>query len=172
MSPRRARSTSSASFSGRSTTAGPTPEPGRAFRCRCDDRKELPMKRFVLTAMVAALVVPATAMAKEPSQASIKGPGFSKTLKMQHDFESSPLGPKYTILWTVPMDSNTHRVRQDLYPYATGGTVTYMSPGQAIYNTRTVGGWYRAYGLKERLVSLGLPAQATAAKSSSHASLA
>src|SRR5438093_5448395 len=51
------------------------------------------MKRFVLAAVVgAALLIPTAALAKEPSEASIKGPGFSKTLKMKQDFESSPLG--------------------------------------------------------------------------------
>jgi hypothetical protein len=160
------------------------------------------MKRFVLAAVVAALVVPATAAAKEPSEASIKGPGFSKTVKMKQDFGSSPLGrltmesgffpaafgqqpdpmlparpsgklgPKYTIVWTVPMPENTHRVRQDLYPYAAGGALTYMSRGQSIFDTHTRGGWYRAYGLKQTLVSLGLPAQLKASKGSSNASLA
>jgi hypothetical protein len=160
------------------------------------------MKRFVLAALVAAFVVPATALAKEPSEASIKGPGFSKTVKMKQDFENSPLGrltmeagffpaavgqqpdpmlpgrpsgklgPKYTVVWTVPMPGNTHRVRQDLYPYAAGGALSHMSRGQAIFDTQTVGGWYRAYGLKPTLVSLGLPAQPVAAKGSSHASLA
>jgi hypothetical protein len=161
------------------------------------------MKRFVLAALAgAALLLPAAALAKEPSEASINGPGFSKTLKMNQVFsEQSPLGrltmesgffpaavgqqpdpmlpgrpsvklgPKYTIVWTVPMGGNTHRIRQDLYPYAAGGAVTHMSRGQAIFDTQTVGGWYRAYGLKQTLVSLGLPAQA-AARGSSHASLA
>jgi len=161
------------------------------------------MKRFVLAAVVgAALLIPTAALAKEPSEASIKGPGFSKTLKMKQDFESSPLGrltmetgffpaavgqqpdpmlpgrpsgklgPKYTIVWTVPMPGRTHRLRQDVYPYAAGGALTYMSRGQAIFDTHTVGGWYRAYGLKQTLVSLGLPARAQASKGSSKASFA
>jgi hypothetical protein len=162
------------------------------------------MKRLVLTALVgAALLIPSTAAAKEPSEASIKGPGFSKTLKMNQVFsEQSPLGrltmgsgffpaavgqqpdpmlpgrpsgklgPKYTILWTVPIPGHTHRVRQDVYPYAQGGAITYMKPGQPIFEMQTRGGWYRAYGLKQTLTGLGLPARAPQSSSGSSASLA
>jgi hypothetical protein len=160
------------------------------------------MKRFVPAAILAALLVPATAAAKEPSQASISGPGFRKTLKMQPgDFMNTALGhltirsgffpaavgqipnpmlpgrpagnlgPKYTIVWTVPLPGHTHRVRQDVYPYARGGAVTYMKPGQRIFDTQTRGGWYSAYGLKQTLTQLGLPARVPQG-SSSGASLA
>ena len=161
------------------------------------------MKRFVLAAVVgAALLIPTAALAKEPSEASIKGPGFSKTLKMKQDFESSPLGrltmetgffpaavgqqpdpmlpgrpsgkfgPKYTIVWTVPMPGHTHRIRQQVYPYARGGAVTYMKPGQRIFEGQTHGGWYMATGLKATLMQLGLPARAPQGSSSSGAGLA
>jgi hypothetical protein len=147
------------------------------------------MKRLILVAALAGLLVPAAALAKEPSAASISGPGFEKTLKAPENdnFASTPLarltdaagffpaavgqspnpmlparpagslGPRYTIVWTVPVPGHTHRVRQDLYPYAEGGALTYMKPGQPIYGSHTTGGWYRAYGLKEALVRLGLP---------------
>jgi hypothetical protein len=169
------------------------------------------MKRLTIAvALIAMLLVPAAAMAKEPAQASISGPGFKKTFKLQpglseYEFgntaigrltfrsgffpaalgqEPNPmlsgrpagkLGPRYTIVWVVPMGPdlhgpNTHSVRQDIYPYARGGAVTYMKPDQAIFDMKTRGGWYRATGLKQTLVSLGLPARAT--KGSSHASLA
>jgi hypothetical protein len=149
------------------------------------------MKRLILAAAFAALLVPAAALAKEPSTASISGPRLDKTLRAPENdnFTSTTLGhltdatgffpaavgqspdpmlpgrpagslgPRYTIVWTVPVPGHTHRVRQDLYPYAEGGTLTYMKPGQAIYESRTVGGWYRAYGLKPALVRLGLPAR-------------
>ena len=162
------------------------------------------MKRLVLAALSAALLIPATAAAKEPSEASISGPGFSKTLTMQPgDFENtaighltmrsgffpaamgqvpSPmlpgrpagkLGPKYTLVWLVPAGASTHRVRQDVYPYARGGAVTYMKPGQPIFEMQTRGGWYAAYGLKQTLMGLGLPARAPqSSSSSSSASLA
>src|SRR4051812_16544234 len=150
------------------------------------------MKRLILGAALAALLVPAAALAKEPSAASISGPGFDKTLRapessvadtstplglltMETGFfpaavgqspdpmlpgrPAGSLGPRYTIVWTVPIPGHTHQVRQDLYPYAKDGAFTYMKPGQAIYESRTVGGWYRAYGLKRTLVGLGLPAR-------------
>ena len=148
------------------------------------------MIRLTLAALLAALVVPALASAKEPSQASISGPGFSKTLGPTSGTEwgetplalltdlsgffpsavgQSPdpmlhrkpgaLGPRYTIVWTVPgpPGPTTHRVRQDLYPYARGGAVTYTKPGQPIFDGTTLGGWYRNPELKNTLVALGLP---------------
>jgi hypothetical protein len=157
----------------------------------------------IVAVALAALVVPAVAAAKEPSQASISGPGFSKTLKMR-DVEhfsgsklaelteesgffpsavgqspnpmlpgrpSGKLGPRYTIVWTVPFDTTT-RVRQDLYPYARGGAVTYTKPGQPIFDMTTVGGWYRNPLLKGTLVGLGLPKQAPAASDSGGTSYA
>jgi hypothetical protein len=74
----------------------------------------------------------------------------------------SKLGPKYTVVWTVPgpPGNETHTVSQELYPYARGGALTYLSPGQPIFDMKTRGGWYRAYGLKSTLMSLGLPARA------------
>ncbi len=148
------------------------------------------MIRLSLVVTLAALVVPAVAAAKEPSQASISGPGFSKTLKMKNldhfsgsklaqlteesgffpsavgqspnpmlpGRPSGKLGPRYTIVWTVPAGT-THRVRQYLYPYAHGGAVTYTKPGQPIFDATTVGGWYRNPLLKGTLVGLGLPAR-------------
>jgi hypothetical protein len=159
----------------------------------------------IVAAALAALLVPAVAAAKEPSQASISGPGFSKTLKMR-DLEhfsgsklaelteesgffpsavgQSPnpmlpgrpggkLGPRYTIVWTVPGPPGltTHRVRQDLYPYARGGSVTYTKRGQPIFDMKTVGGWYRNPLLKGSLVGLGLPKQAPRASASSGSNL-
>ena len=157
------------------------------------------MKRLILAAALAALLVPAAALAKEPAQASISGPGFHKTLSAPEngDFASTPLGrltaatgffpaavgqspnpmlpgrpsgplgPRYTIVWTVPVPGHTHGVRQDLYPYADGGAVTYMKPGQPIYESQTRGGWYRAYGLRQTLSGLGLPARRAQATGSS-----
>src|SRR5919204_5236328 len=47
-------------------------------------RKELAMTRFslALAALCAALLIPATALAKGPSQASISGPGLGKAVKI------------------------------------------------------------------------------------------
>ena len=77
------------------------------------------------------------------------------------------LGPSYTIVWTVPSgDNQVNHLRQVVYPYARGGAVTYMKPGQPIFSSTTPGGWYRDPGLKRTLVRLGLPATAPSAASS------
>lgn len=70
------------------------------------------------------------------------------------------LGPKYTITYTVPGPNNElDELRQDVYPYAKPGPVTYMKPGQKFFGTEeTRGGWYQAPALlKETLVEAGLP---------------
>jgi hypothetical protein len=72
------------------------------------------------------------------------------------------LGPKYTIVYTVPgPESKLYRVTQRLYPYASGGPLVHTASGQRIFGTmRTSGGWFRAEPtLNSRLVSLGLPAK-------------
>ena len=77
------------------------------------------------------------------------------------------LGPKYTVTYTVPTDMNrTVTIRQDVYPYASPGPVTYMAPGQPIFDMQTRGGWFQAGPeLKETLVAAGLPASATGSSS-------
>src|SRR5919109_4322037 len=82
---------------------------------------------------------------------------------------SGDLGPKYTITYTVPGPNNElDKLRQDIYPYAPNGPVTYMEPGQRFFATEeTRGGWYQADPqLKEILVAAGLPEKAPAASSS------
>jgi hypothetical protein len=72
------------------------------------------------------------------------------------------LGPKYTITYRVPGPGRTDTIRQDLYPYAAQGPLTYMKPGQAFFSSeRTHGGWFRTPAtLKSDLVDRGLPASA------------
>jgi hypothetical protein len=70
------------------------------------------------------------------------------------------LGPKYTITYTVPGPNNElDKLKQDIYPYAPGGPVTYMKPGQKFFGTEeTRGGWFKAAPvLKDTLVEAGLP---------------
>jgi hypothetical protein len=75
------------------------------------------------------------------------------------------LGARYTVTYTVPGPS-TSVLHQDLYPYAPGGAVSYMEPGQQIWDQKTHGGWYRAGSLsselREMLVNAGLPKTAPA----------
>jgi hypothetical protein len=150
------------------------------------------MFRLSIVCVLAALALPPAALAKGPSEGTISGPRFSKTVKVLDDgsggtpggdltqasgffpaaFGQSPdpmlhrkptgLGPRYTIVWTVP-GNGSHRLRQVLYPYAKGGAVTYMKPGQPIFEMTTHGGWYRDAALKRTLVSVGLPPHAPSA---------
>jgi hypothetical protein len=72
------------------------------------------------------------------------------------------LGPRYTITYRLPgPNGEESSIRQDLYPYAAGGPLTYTRPGQRFFDTRTTrGGWYRGTAaLKQTLVEAGLPAQ-------------
>jgi len=68
-------------------------------------------------------------------------------------------GPRYTITWTFPNGAGTEdEVRQSVWPYAAGGPVTYLAPGQKVLDTRTEGGWYKASDvLRTTLIALGLP---------------
>jgi hypothetical protein len=69
------------------------------------------------------------------------------------------LGPRYTITWTVPEGEGVAaKVRQDVYPYAATGPLTYTRPGQRVFGEASHGGWYQASdGLRRQLISLGLP---------------
>ena len=69
------------------------------------------------------------------------------------------LGPKYEISYRVPDGTPTgSAVRQDLYPQASGGPVTYTASGQAAYGGRTAGGWFQApASFTAVLQTLGLP---------------
>lgn len=67
------------------------------------------------------------------------------------------LGARYMVTYTVP-GPTTSTLRQELYPYASGGPISYMEPGQAIWDMKTHGGWYRASSeLQGMLVDAGLP---------------
>jgi hypothetical protein len=150
------------------------------------------MNRSMLVLAAVALLLPAAAAAKGPSEASISGGTLAKAIRitgngetdqtplgrmtteagffpaafgqspdpMLHHRPSGPLGPKFTIRYVVPGgDNTTFHITQAAYPYAKGGAVTYMKPDQPIFGMATIGGWYRAYGLKRTLVQQGLPAR-------------
>jgi hypothetical protein len=85
---------------------------------------------------------------------------------------SGNLGQKLTIRYVVPgPNGTTFRITQDVYPYARDGAVTYMKPGQPIFDMTTRGGWFRAYGLKRTLVRQGLPARASGSSSGANIAL-
>jgi hypothetical protein len=68
------------------------------------------------------------------------------------------LGPKYQIAYRVPADG-TESVRQDLYPSAAGGPLTYTPAGQSVFgSTPVISGWFRGEaGLDALLTRLGVP---------------
>ena len=72
---------------------------------------------------------------------------------------SSRRGPRYTITWTFPNGAGSEdKVRQSVWPYADGGPITYLAPGQKVLDTTTEGGWFRAAdNLRLSLISAGLP---------------
>jgi hypothetical protein len=72
---------------------------------------------------------------------------------------SGNLGTRYKVVYRVPGPNGNSFVRQDLYPYAHGGAVTYMRPGQSFWGTqKAVGGWFQATtSVKAALVHAGLP---------------
>jgi hypothetical protein len=74
------------------------------------------------------------------------------------------LGPRYTVVYTVPGPDTSSTLTQALYPYAAGGPVSYLHPRQRFWgNQETVGGWFRGTGeLKVMLVKAGLPQTAPA----------
>jgi hypothetical protein len=140
---------------------------------------------FVIAA--AAILAPA-ALAKGPSVASITGPGVGHAVVVKGTegtgalgaltentgffpaaFGQSPdpmlhvkptgLGPRYTIRYVVPGGNRAvFHLTQDVYPYARGGAVTYLKPGQRIFDMRSKGGWFRGGdALKQTLVQAGLP---------------
>lgn len=78
------------------------------------------------------------------------------------------LGPRYTITWTVHGPNEPWKLRQDVYPYAAPAPVTYLEPGQTVYDQKARGGWFQAGPeLKTTLVDAGLPSSASTAAATS-----
>jgi hypothetical protein len=77
---------------------------------------------------------------------------------------SGSLGPRYKVVYRVPgPDNDSATIRQDVYPYASRGVVSYMKPGQAFFGGReqTRGGWFLAgHPTKSTLVAAGFPSSA------------
>jgi hypothetical protein len=69
------------------------------------------------------------------------------------------LGPKYALVYRVPAGDDTRSVRQDLYPSAAGGPLTYTPAGQTVFGGSSVtSGWFRGEdGLGALLARLGVP---------------
>jgi hypothetical protein len=146
------------------------------------------MRRLVfLVAVLAGLTTAATAQAKGPIGGTIAGPGIGDGISLGSAvdlgrfaqeagffpalFRPTPdpildhrpegdLGPRYTVTYHLPGPNGAQdEIRQDLYPYATGGPVLYTAPGQRFFETRTTrGGWFQASPtLRDKLIRAGLP---------------
>jgi hypothetical protein len=77
---------------------------------------------------------------------------------------SVALGPKYTLVYRVPGGPGNELVRQDLYPAAGGGPLTFTPPGQTVFGgTPVISGWYQGgAGLAALLTALGVPSAPSA----------
>jgi hypothetical protein len=73
------------------------------------------------------------------------------------------LGARYALTYRLPGPAgNVDLIRQELYPHARGGPVTFTPPGQRFFDSRqTLGGWYRGRPrLRTVLLEAGLPPEA------------
>ena len=87
---------------------------------------------------------------------------------MQRSHPAGALGPKYTVTYTVPGPNGERFIlRQAIYPYAKPTPVSYMAPGQRIFEgMKTRGGWYVSdSSLRATLVRAGLPSRAPSTRS-------
>jgi hypothetical protein len=89
---------------------------------------------------------------------------------MLADRPTGDLGPRYTITYRLPgPNGEESTIRQNAYPNAQGGPVTYTAPGQRFFGTEsTRGGWYRAApALKATVLQAGQPRAAPSGGSAS-----
>jgi len=86
-------------------------------------------------------------------------PSSSSDPRVVAEAPAGPLGPRYELAYRLPDGTETGTmVRQDLYPLAEGGPVTYTEAGQLAMGSPTLGGWYRASAsFGAVLEQLGLP---------------
>jgi hypothetical protein len=152
------------------------------------------MRARVLCAALSTVVIacPASAKVDSITEATITGPGLDGGLRIEApDTEGlwksgidvtggldgtradsvgalglvpADLGPRYLV--TFRFDGGDDLIRQDLYPYAKGGPVTYALPGQELMlggparglKRSMLAGWYQgSLGFFHYLVDHGLP---------------
>jgi hypothetical protein len=112
------------------------------------------------------LTWPSDGRSGSPMEALVNGGGFFQVAwggQPNRILKRSPtarLGRRYVVRYLLPRPSGPGDwVRQDLYPFAKGGPVTYTPPRQRMYGTRrALGGWFRAAPrLTRALLAAGLP---------------
>src|SRR5215475_5889993 len=72
------------------------------------------------------------------------GPDASTGQVLERAAPAGSLGPRYELTYRVPGNTPPDMLRQDLYPFAAGGPVTYTPAGQRVFGNTTSGGWYHA----------------------------
>jgi hypothetical protein len=128
-----------------------------------------------LLLMIAALL-PAAALGKGATEATITGPGLEEPIVLTGVgepgtdqlmtlsgffpavFEQTPdpmrdtrpageLGPEYVVRYVMPgPDHETDTIVQKLYPYASAGPVSYVEPGQLFWTTEEASGGWYVPG--------------------------
>ncbi len=93
------------------------------------------------------------------------GPESSGAMALASTAPTGPLGPRYELTYRVPgANPKPDTLKQDAYPLAAGGPVTFTPAGQPVLGTTTTGGWYHAPDtFRPLLTSLGVPGLSTAA---------
>jgi hypothetical protein len=82
---------------------------------------------------------------------------------------SGDLGPQYVVTYTIPSPAGGEdAVRQQLYPFAVAGPVSFTTAGQRFMdNMQTKGGWFHSpETLTETLAAMGVRKQASSAAAS------
>jgi hypothetical protein len=87
------------------------------------------------------------------------GPDSNGAMALANTAPTGPLGPRYELTYRVPGGNpRPDTLKQDAYPLAAGGPVTFTPAGQAVLGTTTTGGWYHAPDtFRPLLTSLGVP---------------
>jgi hypothetical protein len=87
------------------------------------------------------------------------GPNSNGAMSLSSEAPTGPLGPRYELVYRVPgANPKPDTVKQDVYPLAAGGPVTFTPAGQSVLGTMTTGGWFRAPAtFRPLLTSLGVP---------------
>jgi len=93
------------------------------------------------------------------------GPASNGAMALSSTAPIGALGPRYELTYRVPgANPKPDMLRQDVYPLAAGGPVTFTAAGQPVLGTKTTGGWYRAADtFRPLLTSLGVPGLTAAA---------
>jgi hypothetical protein len=137
----------------------------------------------------AVALIPGDVNAKGVTQVRISGPDLARPIILSTEaadlaqaaglysafYEAGPppvdprlpsedLGKRYTATYTFDVpEARTDRratLRQELYPFAIGGSLSYTPPGQKLFDATSRGVWHRDARLALVLIAAGLPAPA------------